>query len=231
MKFSPKVCHSLIVGLFTFSASVASGIAAAGDASAPSSGFLPAAVDSHMIKIKLADDRTAMRWISPETTGKNYHAIMVDRVIFYPAPSPGPQVSSSTLDAIAQYLTDALRKKLGEKTTVTDTAGPGVLRMQPAITAVTAKKEGLSVKDVVPVHLLFSAATAATGHMDEDVTAMIEVRVTDSVSGDYRAAAKLDLKGQQLKNETDQLTLANMQKSLENGAAGGADAIAQALSQ
>ena len=29
---------------------------------------------------------------------------MVDRVIFYPSPHPGPQISSSTLDAIADHL-------------------------------------------------------------------------------------------------------------------------------
>ncbi len=134
-------------------------------------------------------------------------------------------------EAIAGYLTDSLRKNIGENVKVTDTAGPGVLRMQPAITAVVVKKEGLSAKDIIPVHLLFSAASAASGHMDEDVTAMIEVRVTDSVSGDYRAAVKLDLSGQKLKNKSAQLTLQDFQKSLDTGAAGGATAIQDALTQ
>jgi len=78
---------------------------------------------------------------------------------------------------------------------------------------------------------LFSAASAASGHMDEDVTAMIEVRVTDSVSGDYRAAVKLDLPGKKLKNKSAQLSLQDFQKSLDTGAAGGATAIHDALAQ
>lgn len=228
MKTPTFLSFRLITRLILVLAGIFSGIAVAGEGT-PSSGFLPPAVESKLSEVKLADGRKVERWISPDTTSANYKAVMVDRVIFYPAPNPGPQVSSSTLDAVAQYLTDALRKKLGEKLTVTDTAGPGVLRMQPAITAVTVKKEGLSVKDIVPVHLLFSAATAATGHMDEDVTAMIEVRVTDSVSGDYRAAAQLDLEGQQLENKTQQLTLEDLQKSLASGATAGAAAISDAL--
>jgi len=228
VKLSKNISRGLLTGLFTLLACSVSGITAAADET-PSSGFIPPVVETKLTKVKLDGDRNAMRWIGADLTRSNYQSIMVDRVIFYPAPNPGPQVSSSTLEAIAQYLTDALRKKIGEKVTVVDTAGPGVLRMQPAITAVVVKKEGLSVKDVVPVHLLFSAATAASGHMDEDVTAMIEVRVTDSVSGDYRAAVKLDLKGKQLKNEKEQLTLQDFQESLELGAAGGATAINQAL--
>ena len=230
MKLPDRLSRGLVAGLIALLAGTMSGITAAGD-EAQSSGFLPSAVETKLTKVKLGDGRSSMRWIGTDLTRTNYKAVMVDRVIFYPAPSPGPQVSSSTLEAIAQYLTDTLRKKIGEKVTVTDTAGPGVLRMQPAITAVVVKNEGLSAKDIIPVHLLFSAASAASGHRDEDVTAMIEVRVTDSVSGDYRAAVKLDLQGKKLKNKTDQLTLQDFQKSLNTGAVGGATVISDALAQ
>ena len=230
MKIPTFVSSSQVTRLIFVLASIFSGVAVAGEG-APSSGFLAPAVEAKLSEVKLADDRKVKRWISADMTSANYKAVMVDRVIFYPAPNPGPQVSSSTLEAIAGYLTDSLRKKIGENVTVTDTAGPGVLRMQPAITAVVVKKEGLSAKDIIPVHLLFSAASAASGHMDEDVTAMIEVRVTDSVSGDYRAAVKMDLPGKKLKNKSAKLSLQDFQKSLDTGAAGGAAAIHDALGQ
>jgi hypothetical protein len=230
MKLSNNVSRGLVTGLLTLFASTVSVTAMAGD-EGTSSGFLSPAVEAKMTKTKVGDKRSVMRWISPDMTHANYHAIMIDRAIFYPAPNPGPQVSSSTLDGIAQYLTDTMRKKMGAKVSVVDKAGPGVLRMQPAITAVIVKKEGLSAKDIIPVHLLFSAASAASGHMDENVTAMIEVRVTDSVSGDYRAAVKMDLKGKQLENEKAQLTVEDFQKSMGNGAAVGATTVHDALSK
>jgi hypothetical protein len=95
---------------------------------------------------------------------------MIDRAIFYPAPNPGPQVSSSTLDGISQYLTDTMRKKMGAKVSVVDKAGPGVLRMQ---------------------------------------------------------AVKLDLKGEQLKNEKAQLTVEDFQNSMDNGIVGGTTTLAR----
>lgn len=230
MKLPTFIPSSLVAGLIVAVAGVSSGIATAGE-SVPSSGFISPAVESKLKEVKLSDHRTVQRWISADMTRANYKAVMVDRVIFYPAPNPGPQVSSSTLEDIADYLTDALRKQLGKKVTVSDTAGPGILRMQPAITAVVVKKQGLSAKDIIPVHLLFSAAKAASGHTDDDVTAMIEVRVTDSVSGNYRAAVKMGLKGNKIKDKTDQLTLRDLQKALDAGAAGGAKAIQEALAQ
>ena len=197
----------------------------------PSSGFLPAAMEGKLEQVELSDGRKAMRWISPEVTKTNYDAVMVDRVIYYPAPNPGPQVSSSALENIATYLTEALRKQLATSVKVVDKAGPRVLRMQPAITAVVVEQEGLSVKDVVPVHLLFSAAKAATGKMAEDVKAMVEVRITDSMTRDDRAAVKMDIKGEQLKGEKDQLTVDDFKKALDKRAEVGAGALREALSR
>jgi len=204
---------------------------AVADEEMPSSGFLPAAMEGKLEQVELSDGRKAMRWISPALTKANYDAVMVDRVIYYPAPNPGPQVSSSALENIADYLTESLRKYLGTSVKVVDKAGPRVLRMQPAITAVVVDKEGLSVKDVVPVHLLFSAAKAATGNMAEDVTAMVEVRVTDSMTRDYRAAVKMNVEGEQLKGEKDQLTVGDFKKALDKRAEVGANAIREALSE
>jgi hypothetical protein len=116
--------------------------------------------------------------------------------------------------------------------TVVDKAGPGVLRMQPAMTAVVVKKKGLSVMDILPVHLAFTAATAATGNMNEVVTAMIEVRITDSISKDYEAAIKLAIKSNtQLDNDTDQLTLKDFELALDQGATRAASALEKALAQ
>lgn len=203
--------------------------AVAGDHS--SSGFLTPAIEAKLEKVTLSDGRKVMRWSSPELNGKNYDAVMVDRVVYYPAPNPGPQVSSSVLEQVADFLTESMRKNLGTAVKVVDQAGPRVLRVQPAITSVVVEEEGLSAKDIVPVHLLFSAASAATGKMDENVTVMAEFRVTDSMTRDYRAAVKMDIKGEQLKGKDDQLTLKDLQKSLDERAAVGATELREALSR
>ena len=222
--------RSLVTGLVLLLAgSLSAGVLA--DKHSKSSGFLEPTIEAKLKKGKLGNGSSVMRWTSSQLNRKNYQAIMVDRVIFYPAPSPGPQISSSTLDAIAQHMTYTLRQKIGDKVPVVDKAGPGVLRMQVAITAVTVKAEGMSALDVVPVHLLFSAAKSASGTKDMDVVAMIEARVTDSVSGEYRAAAKIKLEGKQLSGKKDNLQLQDLQKALDTAADDGAQTMHDALAK
>ena len=227
MKTQTIISHAI----FSFFAVLAfTGAGAVADEQS-SSGFLTPAIEAKLEKVTLSDGRKVMRWSSPELNGKNYDAVMVDRVVFYPAPNPGPQVSSSVLEQVADFLTESLRTHLGDAVKVVDQAGPRVLRMQPAITAVVVEEEGLSAKDIVPVHLLFSAASAATGKMDENVTVMAEFRVTDSMTRDYRAAVKMDIKGEQLKGKDDQLALKDLQKALDKRAAVGATELREALSK
>jgi hypothetical protein len=214
---------ALVLGLTTIGTS-----AIAADKEDASSGFLDAKVEAKLKQAKLKDGWHVDRWESREFSGKKYKSIMVDRVIFYPAPHPGPEVTSSTLDAIAQHLTYTLKSKLGDGVTVVDKAGPGVLRMQPALTSVSVKKEGMSAVDILPVALLFHAAKSASGDSKYDTKVHLEVRLTDSVSGDYVAAVKMDLKGKTL-TKGDNMSLADVQKVLDQAASDGASTIISAL--
>ena len=210
---------ALIVALNVFSP-VAS--AADADAAPATSGFLPAEIEAKMKKTKLASGREIHVWLSSELNRENYKGIMIDRVAYYPAPNPGPQISSSTLDNILEFTTKMLRDKLSEKMNVVDVGGPGVVRLQAVITAVESKEEGLTALDVIPVHFLFSAAKSATGNKAMNVTAYSEMRITDSVSGDIVGAAKGVLTGEKLKNSKQQIELESVQKSIEVAAEDGA---------
>ncbi len=225
MQLAPHFRHGLIAGIVSILACAPSMAAE----EVPASGYLDATVEAQLSEVTLSSGMTVDRWISPQLTGDKYKGVMVDRVIFYPAPNPGPQISSATLEGIADYLTQALRTELGKDVNVVDKAGPGVLRMQPAITAVTVTTEGLSVKDVLPIHLLFTAAKTVAGKQAQNVVAAVEVRISDSVSGEPMAAAKRKIHGKPLKDEKSQLTLDDYKEALDQGAADGAAALVEAL--
>lgn len=213
---------AITIGLWTVGAGAAEDEAA-------SSGYLDATVESKLKDTRLESGRHVDRWVSQDLNGKNYQSVMVDRVIYFPAPNPGPEVSSSTLDSIADHLTNILRDDLdSEGVNVVDKAGPGVLRVQPAFTVVSVKKEGMSAMDIIPIHLLFTAAKHASDSAGFDTKAQLEVRVTDSVSGDYKAAVKMDLKGEKIKKD-EKLSLKDVQKVLDKAAADGAKSIHKAL--
>ncbi|MEP4485838.1 MAG: DUF3313 domain-containing protein [Halioglobus sp.] len=186
------------------------------------SGYLPADIYAKLQPMKLASGREIQQWRSSKLNRTNYKGIMVDSVMFYPAPTPGPQISSSTLDNILAFSTKVVRQRVGEKLNLVDVAGPGVVRMQAVITAVKAEKEGLTALDVIPVHFLFSAAKSASGETDMNVTAMVETRLTDSMTGELLGAATSVLTGEQLKNSKQQIKLENVQQSIDTAATDGA---------
>ncbi len=186
------------------------------DAHEGNSGFLgDDSVYARMDKVDIKGDSAGKRWIGPKLTPANYKAVLVEDVVLYPAPEPTEQVSAETLEQISQYLTQQMNKKVASRVTTTDTAGPGVLRMEAAVTGVMVKTEGMKAYEVLPVAAVFGAAQAATGTRDRDVKVFIEVKLSDSESGELVGAVLREAAGKPLDNKKDQLTLGDMQDSLD----------------
>jgi len=196
------------------------------------SGFLGTDEDyARLQKVELASGQDAKRWMSPDLNLANYQQVMIDPVQLYPEPQPGPQVSEEVLQQIRSDLTDRLRSKVGSVLNVTDEAGPGVLRIEAAVTGVSIKTEGMKPYEILPVAAVFGGAKALTGIRDQDVKVFIEVRMVDSVTGERQGSVVRRIKGEQLQGKKDQLTLADVQDNLDTCTDDAADAIATALQE
>jgi hypothetical protein len=124
-----------------------------------------------------------LRYASPMFTPANYSAVMVEKVEFYPRPEPTAQLSQETIDQIGSYLTDTLRQKIGEKVRVVDAPGPGVAKLNVAITGVAGEKEGLKPYQIIPVAFVVTMASRGISGTPEEAKLVVEARATDSLSG------------------------------------------------
>lgn len=145
------------------------------------SGFLPSYKN-----LKVEDAPTGgkrMIWVNPDFKPANYHAAMLDPVVFYPEPKPTPQVSTQTLDEIKNYMDTTLRSSLESAVVVTNTPGPGVAHMSIAITAVAPESESLAFYQYIPIALAITGAMAlAEGGLPQEPKIAVEVQIVDSVS-------------------------------------------------
>ncbi|WP_372521871.1 DUF3313 domain-containing protein [Sulfuricaulis sp.] len=139
---------------------------------------------SQLKEEKDAKGDKVMRYISPKLTSGKYSKVMIDRVEFYPAPHPDKNVDSATLDQIRDYFDQALRQKIGEKTTVVDQAGPGVVRMRVALTAVAAETAALKAYQYIPIALIVQGVKGAAGARAKNAELCTELEVLDSQSGE-----------------------------------------------
>jgi len=124
-----------------------------------------------------------LRYTSPMFTPANYHAVMIEKVEFYPKPEPTEQLSQETIDQIGSYLTDTLRQKIGEKVKVEDRPDPGVVKLNVAITGVAGEKEGLKPYQIIPVAFVITMASRGVSGTPEEAKLVVEARATDSITG------------------------------------------------
>jgi hypothetical protein len=193
------------------------------------SGFLAANVYEKLEPVEIRDGDTAERWMSPQLNSTHYKALLVDDVVLYPQPEPGPQVSQETLDAVRDYFTSSMKKKMAEVSTLATKPGPKTLQVQAAITGVEIKTEGMHVYEVVPVAAIFGGAKALTGNRARDVYVYLEVKLTDSETGELVGAVVRRVDGEKLKNKKEQLDLQHLQPDLDTATTDASDAMSGML--
>lgn len=170
-----------LVSIGVFLASVT--LASAAFAEEANSGFL--GDYSALAEVKDTAGDTVMRYISPKFKPGAYQKVMIDPTQYYPAPKPTDQVTASTLTEISGYVDKGLRAKLGAKVTLVSEAGPGVLRLRPAITAVVPQTPGLKAYQMIPIAFIVSSAKGR----GKEAAINIEVDLVDSMTGERMGAS------------------------------------------
>lgn len=151
-----------------------------------------------------ADGNPVARAINPNFNPKNYNAVLLDPVIFYPEPQPTADMSQASLDGLRAYLNQSLQTQMGKVVRVTNQAGPGVLRVRVAITSLTTAEADRKAYQYIPIAFVISAGRNAVEGKPEESKLFVEIEVTDSVTGQRMMSAVRSGSGEQFRPKTDQ---------------------------
>ena len=134
-----------------------------------------------------SSDKVGLRYVSPNAQWAQYNKVMIDPVTFWGGDTT--KVSASDQQTLVNYFNQQLREKVGKKMQVVDQAGPGVLKLQVAMTdADTATPVLRSVSMIVPqAHMLANLKYLATGTFPFVGSAQAEAKITDAVNGNVLA--------------------------------------------
>ena len=165
-----------------------------------------------------ASGAPVMRWVSADFNIENYRSVLVERPQFYPAPTPHSQVSQQTLDDIALYLQQAIRRELAGRLRVVEHADRETLVLRSAITAVNLSPEGLKVYEVIPVALVAAAASTAAGTRDLNTEVYVELEAIDGRTSQPMTRVVRKGHGLQLENDSTQLQLKDIKPALDKWA-------------
>lgn len=148
---------------------------------------------SNLSEEKSPSGAAVMRWIEPGVDVSRYTSVFIEPSQLYPRPQATEKIPQSTLDGITRYYDQALQREFSKALPLAKEPGPGTLIIKPAITAVTAKTEGLRAYEVIPIALLAAGVSAATGIRDQDTALATEAAFIDA--SDNRLVAQVVRKG------------------------------------
>lgn len=124
-------------------------------------------------------------WIykNPAAQWSSYTKVIIDPVTFIA--SPDSSVSTEDQQKLADYFYNQLKEEIGKQAQIVSQPGPGVMRLQVALTDVEGATPGLrSVSVIVPqARVLNMVQSLGTGSYAFVGSATCQGQVTDSVTG------------------------------------------------
>lgn len=134
-------------------------------------------------------DQTGLRYVNPAAQWSQYTKVLIDPVTFWGGDAT--KISASDQQMLVNYASQQLKAQLGQKFEIVNQPGPGVMKLDVALTdAETATPVLRSISMIVPqAHLLANLKYLATGTMPFVGAAQAEAKITDSVSGQTLALA------------------------------------------
>lgn len=131
---------------------------------------------------KTASSGTSLLWVSPELKKGKYKAIMIDPIGLYPRPPLLARVSKGRMLEALNYIRDRAIKQIGSTLPIVDKAGPGVLRLDAAITGVNVPTDKDKMHDAknTPVAMIFADISPAAAKQNQNFSVYLEARLRDS---------------------------------------------------
>jgi len=160
-----------------------------------------------------------LRWQSSDLIAGAYETLMIDEIVFYPKPTPTPQISEELLIEIREYANAALLHEVSKVVPVTSQPGSDVLRMRMAITGVSTSAEGLKGYEYIPIAAIAAGVTSATGARNREAFFVVETELLDSMTGERMFIEVFKKKAKKLlENDTQKVTLDTVRDLIDDGA-------------
>ena len=183
------------------------------DMSQPPSGFI--GDYSKFEKVETSDGLKSFKYVSDEIKSGIYHKVIIDPVAFYPREETSDQVTSELLSQTKAYFDENFVAAITQSIEVVDSPQPGALRVTPRITAIQTTTGDVSLKEVVPIGAVIALGKAATGHRRQNVEVFVEIKATDSLSGEFIGGTIKQGKGHVISGAYDVVELSDITPVLD----------------
>lgn len=170
----------------------------------------------NLAEVESPSDAPSYRWSSKNLTNGKYNKLLIDTLIFFPEPETKDLESKQGLENIRQSVNQLLRTNAKEAgIELAEQTGEKVIRLKSAITSVDTSLKDFSVREIIPLRLIWAGAELALGARDRDFILLFEYELVDSVTGEVMVRGVRRVSGEQLENDKSKVTLDNAKPIME----------------
>ena len=165
------------------------------------SGFLP---DYSLLKpvANPPENMQIYAYNSPSFNRNAYNAVIVDPVVLYQTAND-KGITNAQIETAKTNIQNGIEQIVSQKIATTDTPGPGVARLQVGITGAELEGEGFKIRNLVPISAAITLASAATGLSEKKPVMVVEIKFTDSVSGELLREGLTTISGDGFRSKAD----------------------------
>ncbi len=156
-----------------------SGCATKIDPTTKAPGFLP---NYSLLKpIPSPDGTQIYSYKDPKAQISDYHAALLMPVALYQTATESG-VTAAQIEQARENIDQGIKQIVSKKLPLTTKSGPGVARVNIAITGAVLEGDGFSVRNLVPISAAIKLASMATGLDNKKPVMVVEIKVVDSQS-------------------------------------------------
>jgi len=176
------------------------------------SGFLD---DYSSLKQSPYDTGTHL-YIAEDVDLSSYEYVMVKPVKIM-ANNEQIKAKRGLLKEMSEYMTQKVRTKISKNPnyTLVTKPQPNTLKVEFALTAVSVAYSEREVYEYIPVALVITEASRASGLSKKDARVLVELRVSDANTGKILGRAISSQKGEKVTLKEDELTLEVLKPALD----------------
>ncbi|MEH6609811.1 MAG: DUF3313 domain-containing protein [Halioglobus sp.] len=154
-----------------------------GEISQPGVGFI--GDYSKFEKIETNDGLKSFRYASDKIKSGLYHKVIIEPVAFYPEEVASAQVTSALLGQTKAYIDKEFAVVIAQSFEVVESPQKGAFTLMPRITALRTTTGDIALREVIPIGAVVALGRAAAGQRHQNVEIFIEIKVTDSLTGEF----------------------------------------------
>lgn len=170
---------------------------------------------SRFERMETDDGLKSFRYASDKIKSGVYHKVIIDPVAFYPKEVTSDQIHSALLEQTKNYIDGKYAEVIAPSFEIVDSPQAGAFRLTPRITALKTTSGDIGLKEIIPIGAVVALVKEAAGQRHQNVEIFMEVKVTDSLTGEFIGGSAKQGRGKEISGSNKDVDIDDIKPLLD----------------